>query len=96
MIYINNKTQYNYISVSHSKTYGAAVQGIDATLITIEVNVSQGISSFCRLPDNAGESHERIMSALQYNKIPFRASMSLIWRRLISVRKVPLTTCLWQ
>lgn len=50
------------------KTYGAAVQGINATLITIEVNVSQGIKFFLvGLPDNAvKESHERIASALDY------------------------------
>jgi magnesium chelatase family protein len=49
------------------KTYGAAVQGIHATIITIEVNVSQGIKFFLvGLPDNAvKESHERIVSALQ-------------------------------
>jgi len=49
------------------KTYGAAVQGIHATTITIEVNVSQGIRFFLvGLPDNAvKESHERIVSALQ-------------------------------
>lgn len=49
------------------KTYGAAVQGIHATTITIEVNVSQGIKFFLvGLPDVAvKESHERIVSALQ-------------------------------
>jgi magnesium chelatase family protein len=56
------------------KTYGAAVQGINATLITIEVNVSTGIKFFLvGLPDNAvKESHERINSALEYNghKLP--------------------------
>lgn len=50
------------------KCYGAAVQGINATIITIEVNISQGIKFFLvGLPDNAvKESHERIASALQY------------------------------
>ncbi len=49
------------------KTYGAAVQGIHATTITIEVNVSQGIRfMLVGLPDSAvKESHERIISALQ-------------------------------
>ncbi len=53
------------------KTFAAAVQGINAILVTIEVNISQGIRFFLvGLPDNAvKESHERIMSALQYNKI---------------------------
>lgn len=56
------------------KTFGAAVQGINATIITIEVNVSQGIRFLLvGLPDNAvKESHERIASALDYNgyKLP--------------------------
>ena len=53
------------------KTFAAAVQGINAILVTIEVNISQGIRFFLvGLPDNAvKESHERILSALQYNKI---------------------------
>ena len=56
------------------KTYGAAVQGINATIVTIEVNVNQGIRFFLvGLPDNAvKESHERIASALDYKgyKLP--------------------------
>lgn len=51
------------------KIYGAAVQGIDATLITIEVNSSKGCMFYLvGLPDSAvKESHQRIISALQYN-----------------------------
>jgi magnesium chelatase family protein len=50
------------------KTFSAAVQGINATIVTIEVNVSQGIRFLhVGLPDNAvKESHERIASALNY------------------------------
>jgi magnesium chelatase family protein len=49
------------------KTYGSAVYGIKATTITIEVNVSQGISFFLvGLPDaSVKESQQRIESALQ-------------------------------
>lgn len=45
------------------------MQGINATIVTIEVNVSQGIRFFLvGLPDNAvKESHERIASALDYS-----------------------------
>ncbi len=55
------------------KTFGAAVQGISATIITIEVNISQGIRFvMVGLPDNAvKESHERIVSALEYNGYRF-------------------------
>lgn len=56
------------------KTFGAAVQGINATIVTLEVNVSQGIRFLhVGLPDNAvKESHERIASALEYtgHKLP--------------------------
>ena len=58
------------------KTYGSAVHGINATTITIEVDVSQGIN-FCivGLPDSAvKESQQRIDSALRTNgfKMPGR------------------------
>ncbi len=52
------------------KTFGAAINGIDATVITIEVNVMErGIKYFLvGLPDNAvKESHERITSAFAEN-----------------------------
>lgn len=51
------------------KVFGAAVQGIDALVVTIEVNCSQGIRFFMvGLPDAAvKESHERIVSAVEHN-----------------------------
>lgn len=51
------------------KTFGSAVQGIDATIITIEVNVSKGINfHLVGLPDSAvKESQQRITSALLEN-----------------------------
>ena len=56
------------------KTYGSAVQGIDAITITIEVTVSRGIKfHIVGLPDNAvRESQQRIDSALRETgyKIP--------------------------
>ncbi|MDR0538168.1 MAG: YifB family Mg chelatase-like AAA ATPase [Tannerellaceae bacterium] len=49
------------------KTYAAAVQGISATLITIEVDCSKGVHfSIIGLPDVAvRESHDRIISAIR-------------------------------
>lgn len=49
------------------KVFGAAVQGIEATLITIEVNSTRGCMFYMvGLPDSAvKESHQRIISALQ-------------------------------
>src|SRR5690554_1967892 len=51
------------------KVYGRAVYGIDATTITIEVDVTQGIKFLLvGLPDNAvRESQQRIESALRLN-----------------------------
>ncbi|PRY07875.1 magnesium chelatase family protein [Pontibacter ummariensis] len=49
------------------KTYGSAVQGVNAYTVTVEVNVSPGTKYFLvGLPDNAvKESEQRIHSALQ-------------------------------
>ncbi|WP_026915624.1 YifB family Mg chelatase-like AAA ATPase [Christiangramia portivictoriae] len=56
------------------KVYGSAVFGVDATTITIEVNVASGIGyHLVGLPDNAvKESSYRITAALQNNgyKLP--------------------------
>ena len=56
------------------KSFGCAVVGINATLITVEVNISQGVNFFLvGLPDNAvKESQKRIAAALKNNgyKIP--------------------------
>lgn len=49
------------------KTYGAAVRGIDAIIVTVETVVDRGIN-YCivGLPDTAvKESHERVRSALK-------------------------------
>ncbi len=58
------------------KTYGAALHGIDAITITIEVNISKGINMhMVGLPDNAvKESQQRIHTALINNnyKMPGR------------------------
>lgn len=56
------------------KTFGSAVQGVDAITITVEVNIAQGINFLLvGLPDSAvKESHQRIDAALRNNgfKIP--------------------------
>jgi magnesium chelatase family protein len=51
------------------KTYGSAVFGVNAAIITIEVNIINGINFFIvGLPDNAvKESQQRIESALKTN-----------------------------
>ena len=58
------------------KTYGSAVQGVDATTITVEVNISRGANFYLvGLPDAAvKESQQRIDSALREHgyKIPIK------------------------
>lgn len=51
------------------KTYGSAVFGIDATTITIEVNIDKGVNFvLVGLPDSAvKESHQRIKAAILNN-----------------------------
>lgn len=53
------------------KTFGSAVFGINATTITVEVNISMGIGFFLvGLPDSAvKESQQRINAALKNNKL---------------------------
>ncbi len=48
------------------KTFGSALQGIDSTLITVEVSVGKGTGfSLVGLPDNAvKESNQRVFSAI--------------------------------
>lgn len=55
------------------KTFGSAVSGIDATVITIEVNISQGVNFYLvGLPDSAiKESQQRIKAALRNNDFKY-------------------------
>lgn len=55
------------------KVYGSAVFGVEATTITVEVNIAQGIAyNLVGLPDNAiKESSYRIAAALQNNTYKF-------------------------
>ena len=71
------------------KVFGAAVQGIDATLITIEVNCSKGIKfMLVGLPDaSVKESHERIVSALQFNGYKFPRQQIVINMSPADIRK---------
>lgn len=55
------------------KTYCAAVTGLEATTVTVEVSLSRGVLfHLTGLPDNAvRESHDRIVAALQNNGYKF-------------------------
>jgi len=71
------------------KVFGAAVQGINATLITIEVNCSRGIRFLLvGLPDTSvKESHERIVSALEVNGLKFPRQQIVINMSPADIRK---------
>ena len=71
------------------KSYAAALQGIHATIITIEVNCSRGIRFYLvGLPDNAvKESHERIVSALEVNGYKFPRCQIIINMSPADIRK---------
>ena len=67
----------------------AAVQGIDAYIVTIEASTSRGIRFFLvGLPDSAvKESHERIISAFQVNGYKFPSSQIIINMAPADIRK---------
>jgi magnesium chelatase family protein len=71
------------------KTYGSAVFGIDAEIITIEVNASQGSKFFLvGLPDNAvKESQQRVESAIKTNKYKWPGKKIIINMAPADVRK---------
>lgn len=71
------------------KVFAAAIQGISATLVTIEVNALRGIQFFLvGLPDNAvKESYHRIQSAFQHNGMKFPSKQIIVNMAPADIRK---------
>ncbi len=71
------------------RTFGSAVFGIDATTITIEVDVTKGIKfMLVGLPDNAvKESQQRIESALRINNYKWPRQKIIINMAPADIRK---------
>ena len=71
------------------KTFAAALQGISAIIVTIEVNCTKGIQFLLvGLPDVAvRESHERIIAALQVNGYKFPRQRIVINMAPADIRK---------
>lgn len=71
------------------KVFGAAVQGINATLITIEVNCTRGIKFLVvGLPDaSVKEGHERIVSAINENGFKFPRKQIVVNMSPADIRK---------
>lgn len=81
------------------KALSAAVYGIDAYLVEVEVDVSAGLGNFLTvgLPDAAvKESKERIKAAIKNCGLdfPFRTLPST-WRRQTSRKRGRASTCRW-
>lgn len=72
-----------------AKVYAAALQGVDAILITIEVSVARGIRYYLvGLPDvSIKESHERIHAALVNNGLKFPRNQITINMAPADIRK---------
>ena len=71
------------------KVFAAAIQGISATPVTIEVNALRGIQFFLvGLPDSAvKESYHRIQSALQHNGMKFPSKKIIVNMAPADIRK---------
>ncbi len=71
------------------KTFGSTVQGVNATLITVEVDITQGVSfHMVGLPDNAvKESHHRISSALKNNNYRIPGKKIIVNMAPANIRK---------
>lgn len=71
------------------KTFGSAVHGINATTITIETEISQGIKFFMvGLPDSAvKESQQRIESAIRLNEFKWPRKKVVINMAPADIRK---------
>lgn len=72
-----------------AKTFGSSVFGVDASIITIETNVSQGTKFFMvGLPDNAiKESEQRVESAIKHIGFKFPRQKVVINLAPADVRK---------
>jgi len=74
-----------------TKVYGSAVFGVEATTITVEVNVDKGIGyHLVGLPDNAiRESNYRIAASLQNNGYKIPKSFERVHRSsIINIKQV--------
>jgi magnesium chelatase family protein len=71
------------------KTFAATVQGINAILVTVEVNTTGAIRNvIVGLPDNAvKESLERIASAIKHNLLPFPRKNCIVNLAPANIRK---------
>ena len=87
-----------------AKTFGAAVYGVNATMITVEVTVGQGQKFFLvGLPDSAvKESEQRVESAIKYIGYDFPRQKVVVNLAPADIRKegsaydLPIALCVLQ
>ncbi|MBO9637253.1 MAG: YifB family Mg chelatase-like AAA ATPase [Siphonobacter aquaeclarae] len=85
-----------------AKTYGAAIFGVNATMITIEVTVGQGANTYLvGLPDSAvKESVQRVEAAIKYHDYFYPRNKTVINLAPADVRKegsaydLPMALCI--
>lgn len=80
------------------KTYSAAVNGLDVTTVTVEVNIVPGVMyRMTGLGDTAvREGRDRIASALQVNGYKFpHADITINPLQQTCARRVARSTCRW-
>ncbi len=73
-----------------AKTFGSSVFGVQASLITIEVNVIKGTKFFMvGLPDNAvKESEQRVESAIKFSGFNFPRQKTIVNLAPADIKKV--------
>ena len=72
-----------------AKTYGSAVYGVNASTITVEVSVGQGIKFLMvGLPDSAvKESQQRVEAAIKYNNFRMPRQKTVVNLAPADIRK---------
>ena len=87
-----------------AKTFGAALHGVEATIITIEVNVAEGVRFHVSgLPDKAiKESEHRIESSIKESGFWFPRNKTVVNLAPADIRKegslydLPIALCVLQ
>ena len=87
-----------------AKTYGAAVYGVNATIITVEVNAGQGMKFFMvGLPDSAvKESEQRVEASLKFSGFKMPRQKVVVNLAPADIRKegsaydLPIALCVLQ
>ena len=97
-------TKQTHIKLMLAKTFGSAVYGVNATMITIEVTVGQGMRFFMvGLPDSAvKESEQRVEASLKHSNYKMPRQKVVVNLAPADIRKegsaydLPIAICILQ